>query len=145
MLGEKGAWEVQKLLVLHSAAFTAASTVFSPGGDAVPLLCLFSISSDSPPTSLASASTLHTRYHVWLLQNCFLYLGNGPIAMPSMLLLIYRGRSMKQPSGNVLIINLFHALIKDSWQPLVFAAAVQQESDAGELHRGGEMTPRHVM
>lgn len=41
---------------------------------------------------------------------------------------------MKQPSGNVLIINLFHTLIKDSWQPLVFAAAVQQESDAGELH-----------
>lgn len=41
---------------------------------------------------------------------------------------------MKKPSGNELIINLFHTLIKDSWQPLVFAAAVQQESDAGELH-----------
>lgn len=64
-------------------------------------------------------------------KNCFLYLGNGPVAMPWMLLLIYRGHRMKEPSGNVLIINLFHTLIKDSWQPLVFAAAVQQ--DAGEL------------
>lgn len=30
---EKAVWEVQKLLVLHSAAFTAVSTMLSPGGD----------------------------------------------------------------------------------------------------------------
>lgn len=125
---KKTVWEVQKLLVLHSLQSQPCSPQVET---AVPLLCLFSILSDSQRTSPASASTPS---HEWSFQNCFLYLGNGPIAMPSMLLLIYRGHSMKQPSGNVLIINLFHTLIKDSWQPLVFAAAVQQESDAGELH-----------
>lgn len=144
--GWKTVWGTfQKLLVLHSPAFTAVSNMFSPGRDAAAFyIFIFSFEAHGmvrqqhrrrrPPPS-----------HEWSFQNCFLYLGNGPIAMPWMLLLIYRGHSMKQPSGNVLIINLFHTLIKDSWQPLVFAAAVQQESDAGELHLREKQAPRHII
>lgn len=66
-------WEVQKLLVLHSAAFTAVSTTFSPGrdGSASPLF-IFHFRRRSANISSAG---VHPSSHEWSLQNCFLYLG----------------------------------------------------------------------